>query len=415
MTYDPKTVMPSFSQPAKPQTFTPKFDGKAKMNYAKFWEELNYKQGPKLIAIVASPESMFESMIDGNKKPFMEYGVHKQALRDASGKETYVELVCTAGRDRHSQKPCVGHWQADHYQKKPNTWRLSAKTKWMVVDLSWWKSVPRLDKDGNPVIIRDQMQFNIVPAQPDDEGAFFGRLMKLTLGSNHTKALFQIRQELYWTCSGCDTRIVTEKVICEKCNETLYDNLKAKPWDEVERLISTQHTCGKCGHTGVPIEGSDCGWKVVEGKDGKFRVPKPSCPLDAPVRMDLTNVFMEIQREGEKIESTIRKNGAFSIFEGTDSYPLGEASIEYLKDTFKMPEVAPSELIKQAIERNGGLFDLAQEIKDLMYPVETQAELFKVANPYGEAKLPTHSAPITQAVPAFVKKAEPMGIKFPNK
>lgn len=426
--YDPKTV----SSPFTPQTAPGQFQrsapnqNKPKIKMNKFWEELLLKKDTDLVAFVASPDTLFESLIDGSKKPYMEYPVHKTIIKDSSGKETYPEVVCTCGRDRYNKLPCIGCFQFEHFQKKPNPWKAALKTKWLVVHLAWYKSVPRLDKDNKQVIFNDVPQFNIVRCDGPEEGAFFGRLMKLTLGQQHTRNLFtvgesrkkddpqnSIRRELYWTCSGCSTRIVTEKLFCEGCDTILMDGLKGKSWEEVEKLLCTPIKCS-CGHEGIPVEGSGCGYKVVEGSAGKVKVKNAACPFEAPVRMDLMNVVMEIKKEGEKQESTLKRAQVYSIFEGAASYPLSDEEYSYLEETYKLPRMTISDIIAQAVERNGGLFNLEQEVKDLMYPVEVQAEILKVPNPYANASIPEHKEPVTQQVPAFANKGT-MGIKFPNK
>ncbi len=314
----------------------------------------------------------------------MEYPVHKTVLK-VDGKDTYPEIICTCGSDFYNKKPCIGGYMYDHYSGKPNPWRSHFVTKHQLVHFAWYHNVARLDNKGEQVMYQDKAQFNKERCTREEckhcstgNTPVFGRLMKLTLGTNHTKNLMGFRKTLYWTCSGCGTQIVTKELQCERCSKVLVDLRNVKPTDpkdilgsvraQIEKAINTEYMCD-CGHNGFPVEGNDCGYNAAcTSKNRKNH----KCPFDAPMRMDLYTSVIDLAKEGEKTDSHLVLKGAYSIYEASNSYVNLESE-------------EPLQLvIERAVENNGGLYNLEKEVKDMVLPVEDQATVLRERNPYSE-------------------------------
>lgn len=384
--YDP-TKVPSFI----PAATTIRKAIVKKTPIKKFWEELLPKGNVEQVLFLApeNVEGYYKSLLDGQKKSYMEFGLHK-TVAIVDGKETYPDIVCTCGLDPYNKKPCVGCYQYEHFTGRPNPWKVHFTTKHQIVHFAWYHNVPRLDKDGKQVVYQDKPQFSKERCVGDScvnctkqYERTFGRLMKLTLGANHTKNVMGIRKSLYWTCSGCNTQIVTKELICEGCNKTLVDlrNIRGEdPKDElgskrrkIEQAINQIYECS-CGHTGTPVEGNDCGYNAA----CTIKSKKHKCPYEAPLRMDLYTSVLEICKKGEKTDSHISLEGAYSIFENSENAYQFEVDEQL------------SVIVNRAVEMNSGLYDLEKEVKEQIVDVAEQATTLNVKNPYGEGpRLPS--------------------------
>lgn len=344
----------------------------------------------------------------------MEYPLHK-TVAVVDGRETYPEIVCTCGNDKYTKKPCVGGYMYDHFTGRPNPWKQHMVTKHQVVHFAWYHEVPRIGQDGKQAIFQDKPQFNKERCTGEgckncaaNHSRVFGRLMKITLGTNHTKNLMGIRRDLYWTCSGCATQIVTKELICEGCEKVLVDLRNVKPDSDpesqknvlasvrrkIETAINQEYTCS-CGHVGAPVEGNDCGYNAA----CTIRNKKHKCPYEAPVRMDLYTSVLDIAKEGEKTDSRIVMKAAYSIFENSDKPYQFEVDEEL------------GLIVNRAVEMNGGLYNLEKEVRDMMIPPDMQATVLGVPNPFANGpRIPGGEEDAPK--PKFV--GGPGGVVFPK-
>ncbi len=377
-------------RPSKTMTGKPK-------KIKKFWEELLLKDAIQSVMFLSPQDSgeYYESLINGDKQPWQEYLLHKTQTLD-NGKKQFPDTICSAGLDRYNKKPCVGCYQYDHFTGRPNPWKPSPTCKFNIIHFANYHDVPRL-KDGKQVIYNDIPQFNKEKCVgegcqfcKDGNKPVFGRLMKLTFGQNHTKQLFEIRRGLFWTCAGCNTAIVVNNLSCsnEDCGKVLKEDLKGKKIEDVEGLLQTEIECIHCGTIGLPIEGSDCGYKA----DRTMKLKKHNCPFSAPARMDIFSAVLDLSKTGEKLESTIKLAAAYSVYEdGNSPYQF---DCEDNLDT----------IVNRAIKANSGeLFDLHEEVVDFIMEPAEQALILRVPNPYeGEGKIPG----VAPRVPMYVKDRE---------
>lgn len=373
-----------------PSTFKPKFDAKRPMR--RFWEYLLMRKSIEPVLFLA-PEEGYTSLADGSLKEMKEYFVHKGSKK-VNGKDTFPDIVCTAGSDIYSPKPCLGCYLYDNTKVAKGTinpWRKSLTTKWQVLHLAFYHSVPRLDDTGTQVVYDEKPQFNKEPCLGEDckrcgEGyaKTFGRIMKVDLGPSHSKNLLGHRKELYWTCQGCMLKIVTNSLICPECDATVLNiNIKTmegkelnEKLDKIRLLISEDHKCIKCGYTGRLIEGNDC----LYNDDRATKKRNKKCPFEAPVRGDIFNSVVLLTKEGEKSNSTLVMKRFFSMFGASlDPYELPE---EVLLEYPNMPLEDVIEAIKvRAIQENNGLFDLDKEVETFLLPMDQQADVLGVAIP----------------------------------
>lgn len=365
----------------------------------RFWEYLLMRKSIEPVWFVA-PEEGYTSLSDGNIKEMKEYFVHKGSKK-VNGKDTFPEIVCTSGTDIYSPKPCLGCYLYENTKVAKgiiNPWRKSLTTKWQVLHLAFYHSIPRLDDTGSQVVVNDKPQFNKEICLGNDckrcsEGfpRSFGRLMKIDLGPSHSKNLLGHRKDLYWTCQGCMLKIVTNALICPECDSNVANinikNVEGKDLNEkLDRIritISEDHKCMKCGYVGRMIEGNDC----LYNDDRSSKKRNKKCPFEAPVRGDIFGSVVFLTKEGEKSNSTLVMKRFYSIF-GTSSDPY-ELPEEVLAEYPNMALEDILEAIKvKAIQENGGLFDLDKEVEVFMLPLEQQAEVLGVPLPSALASGP---------------------------
>lgn len=345
-----------------------------------------------------SPDEYPTSLVDGQKKPWGEF--YKQKTQIQQGDKTaYPSIICTAGREQHSKKECIGCYQEEHFTGKPNPWKKSLTTKHQIVHFAFYHNVPRLDKDGNHASYQDKLLFNSLRCEGEgckfcaaNVERVFGKLLKLELGPNHTKNLLGgegwnagekkmkfyrgIRHQLHWTCGGCGGQIVTKAALCAGCGNVLDDFSKLQGDDEKDKLgslrakiesrLACPTTCPKCNLTGMPDEASDCCYDV----QGKMKLKALKCSFEAPERMDLYSSVIQVNKEGAATESAVKLKGAFSI---------NEASNNPYQFEVEEPLV---EIINRAIAVNGGMFNLDKEIADMLLSPELQAKILGVPNTY---------------------------------
>lgn len=358
----------------------------------RFWEYLLLKKTPEPLIFIAPENDGYTSLADTQKKEMKEFFLHK-TTKKVDGKDTYPEIVCTCGTDPYTAKPCLGCYMKENVQVAKGTinpWRKSLTTKWVVLHLAWYYKVPRVDKEGKPVVYGDKQSFSYYlqteGKTEEYEGKVekqFGRLLKLDLGTTHSKNLLGIRKRLYWTCSGCMMKIVTNSLICPECDQTV-STIKLKEVegkDEAEKLdnirmtIMEDHQCRNCGYHGRMIEGNDCCYTEKWEKSRKKK-----CPFEVPVRSDVFSVVSLLKKEGEKAASTLFLSEFYSTSQlSNDSYELPE---EVLAEYPNVPLESIIEALKaKATEEVGGIYDLDKEVESFMCPVDVQAEILGVPLP----------------------------------
>lgn len=405
--FNPKNIQVPINTTTASQQRTPRGNfEKSALPIQKFWEELQLKGNIETVLFIAAedPEQYPTSLIDSQKKPWGEY--NKQKTQKQEGDKTaYPSIICTAGNDKYNKKECVGCYQEEHFTGKPNPWKKSLTTKHQIIHFAFYHNVPRLDDQGNHRSYQDKLLYNSVRCEGDGckfcaSGVekVFGKLLKLELGPNHTKNLLGgegwdpstkkikfyrgIRHQLNWTCAGCGGQIVTKHTLCGGCGNVIEDLTKLVGKDpkdmlgslraQIEQRLAMPTSC-KCGWTGIPDEASDCCYDA----EGKIKLKRMKCAFEAPMRMDLYNSVIQINKEGAATESAIKLKGVFSIDE-TSNNPY----------QFEVDEPLV-EIVNRAIELNGGLYNLDKEIAELCLSPELQAKILGVPNPYaGGPRLP---------------------------
>lgn len=378
---------------------TKKFNNATKIPTKRFWEYALLKKTSEPFLFIAPEHDGYVSLADGAKKEMKEFFLHK-TVKKVDGKDTYPDIVCTCGMDPYMAKPCLGCYMKENVQVPKGTinpWRKGLTTKWIILHLAWYYKVPRVDKDGKPVIYNEKQAFSYYLQtegnKEDYEGKVekqFGRLLKLDLGTTHSKNLLGIRKRLYWTCSGCMMRILTNSLICPECEETVM-TIKLKDvegkeetdkLDNIRMLIQQEHSCRNCGYHGKMIEGNDCGYTEKWTKSAKSK-----CPFAVPVRSDVFGGVAMLKKEGEKASSTLSMSSFNPIIQlSKDYYELPE---EVLAEYPGVPVESIIEALKaKAIEEAGGMYDLDKEIEYLTLTLEQQAEWLSIPLPPALASAP---------------------------
>ena len=374
----------------------------------KFWEYLRIGKTIEPLLFINLNEEGYTSLADGEKKETKEFFLHT-TLKKVDGKDTYPEIVCTSGCDPYNQKPCLGCFMQQNFKFQKgviNPWKRKLTTKWIILHLAWYYKVPRTDDKGEQVVYNDQPSFiHVLQTEASAEKyegtceKYFGKVLKMDIGSAHSKGLLNIRKNLYWTCQGCMMKIVTNNLSCPECDrEIMKVNILAaegktldEKLDSIRMLIATPHAC-ICGYRGTMVEGNDCCYT----DDYKAKKRGKKCPFDAPVRGDVFGTVTFLTKEGEQATSSLVMKNAYSIYnqagdrvfdlpvEVLDEFPNMEVD--------KILDIIKARAIKEAVD--GGVnLDLDKEIESFMLPLEQQAEVLGIPMPQALSsgpRLPQH-------------------------
>lgn len=371
----------------------------SKLPMKRFWEYLLLKKTPEPVIFIAPENDGYTSLSDGSLKEMKEFFVHK-TTRKVDGKDTYPEIVCTCGIDPYVKKPCLGCYMKDNIQVekgKMHPWRKALTTKWIILHLAWYYKVPRVDKEGKPVVYNDKQAFSYYLQTEGNKDEFegkyekiYGKLLKIDLGTSHSKNLLGIRKKLYWTCSGCMMNIVTNTLDCPECDKTVVsiklDKIEGKDTpekqDRIRMMIAEDHHCRNCGYTGRLIEGNDCCYTEKWEKSRKVK-----CPFEVPLRSDIFGGVSTLAKEGEKANSTLVLSKFYPITQlSRDYYELPE---EVLVEYPDAPLESVIEIIKaKAVEEAGGMYDLDKEVEAFLLTPEQQAEVLGISLPAALASPP---------------------------
>lgn len=327
--------------------------------YNKFWEELKLDAIKQPILFLAGS---YTSLIDGIKKPWKEYLVHKTAY--IKGKQQ-KEIVCTAGIDPYNKQPCVGCYYYDNGPKKENPWYPKVTVKNSVLSLAMTHDNIPYTKNGKQSFIKERCIGKTCKLCSEyGKPTLNSRLMKLVLTGTHFSQLIAQNKNLLSKCSGCGFTIVLNDFSCPKCSVQLLNVADSRYSEEyLEQFANTPIHC-TCGNEVIPQEGLDCGYD----EEGAIK-ESDKCPLEFPIRMDIFNTVLPISKSGEKQQSKLDFGDRKSILENS--------LIKYTHIS-KLPL---TELLSSALSvNNGSLFDLDKETITLS--VEDQAATLEVENPY---------------------------------